>query len=193
MSKSNTLQYIIFRFPFHMNRKFMSLITHNFLNEFVHQNDFKIKISVKGTGKENDTSWQQNASFSLKNDIYIYHRCLFKKKDICKRMKNEGCQKVLNHCYLQCYKYPVTFLCTHSTNYFGFHIFEKMMIYHNIIIHCIIVVKITSVTILLIWKKYNSIKFFFLKMQQVVCLYMQQGKYCKWKKNTPHIFFVSCV
>lgn len=56
MSKSNTLQYIIFRFPFHMNRTFMSLITHNFLNEFVHQNDFKIKISVKGTGKENDTS-----------------------------------------------------------------------------------------------------------------------------------------
>lgn len=31
MSKSNTLRYIIFMFPFHMNRKFKSLITHNFL------------------------------------------------------------------------------------------------------------------------------------------------------------------
>lgn len=75
---------------------------------------------MKGKGKENDTSLKQNVGLFSKNDIYIYHRCLFKKKDIGKRMKNEGCQKVLNQCYLQFYEYPVTFRCTHSTNYFVF-------------------------------------------------------------------------
>lgn len=131
--------------------------------------------------------------FSLKNDIYIYHRCLFKKKDIGKRMKNEGCQKVLNQCYLQCYEYPVTCLCTHSTNYFGFPIFEKIMIYHNIIIHCIIVVKITLVTILLIWNKYNSIKkLFFLKCNMPFAYTCNKVYIAKEKKNTPHIF-TACI
>lgn len=132
--------------------------------------------------------------FSLKNDIYIYYRCLFKKKDLCKRMKNESCQKVLNQCYLQCYEYPVTFLCTHSTNYFGFHIFEKIIIYHNIIIHCIIVVKITLVTILLIWNKYNSIRRI-LSLNATCRFPIHATRYIlqKKKKPTAHIFFVSCV
>lgn len=157
MSKSNTLRYIIFMFPFRMNRKFESLITHNFLMNLFIKMISKLRYQWKVRVKRMTLVENKMRGLFLKNDIYIYHRC-FIKKSIGKRMKNEGCQKVLNHCYLQCYEYPVTFLCTHSTNNFGFHIFEKIMIYHNITIHCIIVVKITLVTILLIWNKYNSIK-----------------------------------
>lgn len=101
--------------------------------------------------------------FSLKNDIYIYHRCLFKKKILAKWWKMKVVRKFWTNATCICSVMNILwlFFCTHSTNYFGFHIFEKMMIYYNIIIHCIIVVKITSVTILLIWNKYNSIKTFF--------------------------------
>lgn len=160
MSKSNALRYIIFMFPFHMNRKFKSLITHNFLMNLFIKRISKLRYQWKVRIRRMTLVENKMRVYFLKM-IYTYIIDVLLKKGIGKRMKNKGCQKVLNQCYLQCYEYPVTFLCTHSTNYFGFHIFEKIMIYHNITIHCIIVVKITSVTILLIWNKYNSIKRFF--------------------------------
>lgn len=80
MSKSNTLRYIIFMFPFHMNRKFKSLITHNFLMNLFIKMISKLRYQWKVRVKRMTLVENKMRVFFLKNDICIYHRCFIKKK-----------------------------------------------------------------------------------------------------------------
>lgn len=81
MSKSNTLRYIIFMFPFHMYRKFKSLITHNFLMNLFIKMISKLRYQWKVRVKRMTLVENKMRVYFLKM-IYTYIIDVYLKKKI---------------------------------------------------------------------------------------------------------------